>query len=207
MKQLSGLLVLAGVCAALLSVGQAANAVTFTFQTTSQTLTELGLDPSFPNSDYDHMLVGGMTGSVTVDPGAPVVVDVNSLTFEAGPNRYNVAGPFLYDILRDMTIGSQTQSLAQLLEVSIGYSDSFVIHEGNPVVFAGISPGMNLEVTPLGVSASNISDTWNGHLQAQFRLVEAPTAPASVPEPGVVQFSAALGMCGLGLLRLRRRTR
>jgi hypothetical protein len=203
MKRLSSVLVLAGILAAFSTLCQTANAVTLNFQTTSQTLTGLGLDPNYPNSDYDHMILGGQTGSVTLNPGDTVLADINSLRFETGYNRYSAAGPFSYSILRDMTVGAQTLSLAQPLDVLIGASDTFHVLDGNPVVF-NVSPGLNLEVTPLGRPAITVADNWQGTLQAQFRLIQQPTAPASVPEPGVLQFSAVLGLFGLGLLKLRR---
>lgn len=179
----------------LAAVGSASADMSFTWSTGGVNMDNLGNDGSgSPGYDYVHVF-GTPDSPMTLVPGVPQIVAVNSLVFGVGFTGAGTAGPHPYSLERDLTIDGVTKTLANPITLVVDqYVDSLYVGEGPSVTFGEVV------VTPLGWGtdylASDGSTTPGGVLMAKFELVASV-----VPAPG----AALLGLLGGGLAMWAKR--
>jgi hypothetical protein len=116
--------------------------MTVNWATGGAQITKVG-NTDFPTLDWDIVTLSPLNGSLTLVPGTPVEVEINPLTFEAGPSSYGFPiDSFI--MTRDITVNGVMKSLSNPMTAYISYSDTLFVYNGDPVTFG------NIIVTPLG---------------------------------------------------------
>jgi len=149
------------------------------------------------NSGYDVVNLHGIGSpdnlqAITLIANVPQIVTINTLDFGVGLNSYT-GGTYSFDMIRDLTVNGQTQSIDNLMTDEISYSDTLTVAGGNQYQFGNVKVTL-LSCDPL----SNPGGTMSEDVKAQFEVV-----PSSVPEPGA--FLAALSILGPAGFVFRRR--
>jgi hypothetical protein len=107
------------VAAVLVSITSLVQASSVSFTTGNAYVTKLGLAPNYPNSDFDHLRVAGLDGTIT----GSGIYNLANLTFEVGYNAYvpltNSGG---IDV--DFAIGGTHATLTLPYTININVSDT-----------------------------------------------------------------------------------
>ena len=169
--------------------GPAQAGVTVNWATGGDQVIKIGND-AFPDLDYDIVTLIPDSGTIlNLEYGTPQIVEINPLTFEAGPSSYGFpVDSFI--MTRDITING-TQSLSNPMTVQINYSDTLHVYDGAPIAFG------NIIVTPLG---------WGDTVLVNGGGVEYSSVSAKfelIPAPGAI----LLGSIGVGIVGWLRRRR
>jgi hypothetical protein len=183
-------IVFASLFAILSSVG-AANAVTMT-TSGAPTQSSLGLDPNFPNSTYDQLVIGS-NGGVTL--GLPGTYTFNEMDFIVGYNAYVPQAGYSYSFSETVNFGGGPQGVTVPFTVDISSSDTITITGGQSFSYGGY----NVVVNPFSQTYPNGDNYFN--LTAQ---VTQPFGTSAVPESSTWAMMI-LGFLGVGFMAYRRK--
>jgi hypothetical protein len=181
--------------ATVLTLGvPAAYALNYSTSGTSE-LFSLG-DQMGSSSDYDQLIVSGVTGALNVG-----TIALNQLDFIAGVNAF-VPATYSYSFSETMTVssGGGTQTLTIPFNISIDYSDTLSILGGSTASFL-----VNGNLWHIVVNALTIGPNAGGSMIA-YLTATVTDPPAVTPLPGAMAlFAGGLGALGLFGWRKRRR--
>lgn len=186
-------IVVSSLVAIVSSVG-AANAVTMT-TSGAPTQSSLGLYPSFPNSTYDQLVVGG-NGGVTLD--LPGTITFNEMDFKVGYNAYVPQSGYHYSFTETVYFDSSHTTATVPFTVDISYQDTIKITGGDTFYYGRYQ----VVVDPFQGTFNNGDNPFN--LTATVSLSEHASNVSSVPEPSTWAMMI-LGFLGVGFLAYRRK--
>jgi PEP-CTERM motif-containing protein len=170
---------------ALISFGQAANAVSYSTSGLAGPLTGLG---DTLGTGYDTLTVQGVSGTI-----APGTITLNTLTFTAGINAIvpkDYVGVFSF--VENVTIGSGTAALTVPFNLSINYSDTLSIIGGTTLSILAGPDLWTLVLNPLTIGPNS------GGSEVASLTAQVSESPATTPLPAaLVLFGSGLGAMGL----------
>jgi hypothetical protein len=168
-------LIVACVFLSLVALADNASADLVEWETGKAQLIQVG-NWGYPGSPWDIVTFAAASGSLTLEFGTPMVVPVNSVTFEVGVNS-DAVWTDTRVMTRDITVNGVTKSLSlsNPIDVVISFSDTLHVYEGPSVTFG------NIRVTPLGWGTYALVNggglmTSLVPVSARFELVPAPAA-------------------------------
>jgi hypothetical protein len=178
--------------ALLVSLGSAANALTYSTSGLGTTLVSLG---DTLHTQYDQLQVVGVSNT-TFSPGDTILL--NTLNFTAGVNAL-VPANYSFSFSESMRIGTSSGTLVVPFTLSINYSDTLKVAASTLSIL--IDGNLwNLAVNALQIGPNPGGPAETGSLTARITEVGQTPLPAAV-----VLFGTGLG--AMGLFSRRRKSK